>query len=69
MKNASKNGAGKINFKKNEGIKMRIETKHIFPLILITIDIIAGAIYACHGDYKKLIYWIAAAVLNITVTF
>lgn len=48
---------------------MRIETKHIFPLILIIIDIIAGVIYACHGDYKKLIYWISAAVLNITVTF
>lgn len=26
-------------------------------------------IYGAAGDYKNLIYWLAAAVLNITVTF
>ncbi len=46
-----------------------IKKEYIFPLILIVIDIAAGIIYGIQGDYKKLIYWLAAAVLNITVTF
>lgn len=41
----------------------------IFPLILIILDFGAGIVYACGGDIKKCIYWIAAAVLNICVTF
>ena len=46
-----------------------MKTKYIFPVILIALDIGAGLVYMAHGDYKKFIYWIAAAVLNITVTF
>ena len=41
----------------------------IFPLILIILDFGAGIVYVCGGDIKKCIYWIAAAVLNICVTF
>ena len=41
----------------------------IFPLVLILLDFGASVIYACNGDIKKCIYWIAAAILNITVTF
>lgn len=41
----------------------------IFPLILILIDIIAGAVYYSKGDWKKGTYWIAAAVLSYCVTF
>lgn len=43
--------------------------KYIFPCLLIAIDLGAGFVYGLQGDYRKLIYWIAAAVLNITVTF
>ncbi len=43
--------------------------KYIFPLMLIALDVGAGIVYGIQGDYKKLIYWIAAAVLNIAVTF
>lgn len=43
--------------------------KYIFPLILILLDIGAGIVYGCQGDVKKLIYWLAAAILNISVTF
>lgn len=39
-----------------------MKKQYIFSLILIAIDIAAG-------DYKKFIYWIAAAVLNAAVTF
>ncbi len=41
----------------------------IFPLILIALDAMAGLVYLSGGDFKKFIYWMAAAVLNITVTF
>ena len=43
--------------------------KYIFPVTLIVLDLLAGLVYGFCGDWKKLIYWIAAAVLNITVTF
>ena len=43
--------------------------KYIFPVLLIALDIGAAVIYAACGDMKKAVYWIAAAVLNITVTF
>lgn len=42
---------------------------YIFPPILIVIDVCASIPYFIHGDYKKGIYWIAAAILNICVTF
>lgn len=46
-----------------------MKSVHIFPSILIGLDILAGIVYLRQGDVKKFIYWIAAAVLNITVTF
>lgn len=44
-------------------------TKYIFPITLIALDLGAGIVYGVNGDIKKMIYWFAAAVLNITVTF
>ena len=41
----------------------------MFPVFLIIIDTCAGIVYACNGDMRKTIYWIAAAVLNAAVTF
>lgn len=43
--------------------------EYIFPLLLIILDIGAGIVYGAAGDYRKLVYWLAAAVLNIAVTF
>lgn len=43
--------------------------KYIFPVALIVLDIGAAAMYGFNGDIRKVIYWLAAAVLNITVTF
>lgn len=48
---------------------MKIKTEYIFPVILIVLDLIAALVYLFHKDYKKCVYWLAAAVLNITVTF
>lgn len=43
--------------------------KYIFPLALIILDVAAAMVYAACGDWKKAVYWVAAAVLNVTVTF
>jgi hypothetical protein len=43
--------------------------KYIFPVILIALDIGAAVIYGVEGDIRKVIYWVAAAVLNAAVTF
>ena len=44
-------------------------SKYIFPVMLICIDVCAAGVYALHMDFKMAVYWIAAAVLNICVTF
>ena len=46
-----------------------IRPEQVFPLALILLDLAAAVIYLRHKDYKKAVYWVAAAVLNITVTF
>ena len=46
-----------------------IRPERIFPLALILLDLAAAVVYLRHKDYKKAVYWVAAAVLNITVTF
>lgn len=43
--------------------------KYIFPVALIILDLGAAAMYGINGDVRKVIYWLAAAILNITVTF
>lgn len=48
---------------------MKIKPEQIFPLILIGLDFAAGLVCFLHKDYRKAVYWTAAAILNITVTF
>ncbi len=42
---------------------------YIFPLALILLDVGAAIVCFANGDAKKGIYWLAAAVLNVCVTF
>lgn len=42
---------------------------YIFPIVMIVMDIGAAVMCAVNKEYKKCIYWIAAAVLTVTVTF
>lgn len=44
-------------------------TKYLFPCVLILLDVGAAIACAVNKDFKMSVYWIAAAVLNITVTF
>lgn len=48
---------------------VKIKPEYIFLLLLILLDVGAAIIYAVQKDYKKAVYWLAAAVLNVTVTF
>jgi hypothetical protein len=41
----------------------------IFPVALIVLDAAAAVVYAACGDWRRFIYWIAAATLTATVTF
>lgn len=38
--------------------------QYIFPVLLIALDLGAAGVYLATGDVRKVIYWIAAAVLN-----
>ena len=40
-----------------------------FPLVLIVMQVGAAVMYLVNRDYKKAVYWFAAAVLNAAVTF
>ena len=41
----------------------------IFPIILIALDTGASIVYFCAGDIRRGVYWLAAAILTVTVTF
>lgn len=48
---------------------MKLKPTQYLPLVMIIIGLLAAVVCVIHKDYKKAVYWIAAAVLNITVTF
>ncbi len=41
----------------------------VFPVLLIALDVAAAVVYATFGDWRRFIYWLAAATLTATVTF
>ena len=43
--------------------------KYIFPCALMALDVCASVVYLCGADWKRCIYWFAAATLTATVTF
>lgn len=43
--------------------------QYIFPSVLIALNIATGIMCFISKNYKKGVYWLAAAVLNISVTF
>lgn len=47
-----------------------MKAQQVFPLILIVLDILAAVVYGfMDADIRKVVYWSAAAVLTISVTF
>jgi hypothetical protein len=47
---------------------LRIDPK-VLPTILIAIDILAALGYVPTGDWRRIIYWLAAATLTFVVTW
>lgn len=41
----------------------------LFPTILIVLDIAAALAYIPSADWRKIIYWLAAAALTYVVTW
>lgn len=41
----------------------------LFPIILMALDLFAAFGYAVARDWRRTIYWVAAAVLTATVTY
>jgi hypothetical protein len=41
----------------------------LFPTILIVLDVCAAASHVPCGDWRKVIYWLAAATLTYVVTY
>jgi hypothetical protein len=44
-------------------------SEKLFPTILIILDVCAAVGYVPDGDWRKVIYWISAAVLTTVVTW
>lgn len=42
-----------------------------FPTVLIVLNVLAAIGYGLHGwhEWRKIVYWLAAAVLTYTVTY
>ncbi len=41
----------------------------IFPTILIVLDVLAALAYVPAADWRKIVYWLAAAALTYVVTY
>ena len=48
---------------------IKINPTQILPVVMILLDVGAASVCLWHRDYRRAVYWIAAAVLNATVTF
>ena len=46
-----------------------MKPQYIFPLLLIVIDIGAAVVYASAKDWRMFVYWIAVAVINVSIAF
>ncbi len=43
--------------------------QRLFPTILILLNVCAAIGYMPGGDWRRVIYWLAAAVLTVVVTW
>jgi hypothetical protein len=48
---------------------MNIKANQIFPLIMIVMDLGAAIVCLSGGDWKRALYWCAAALLTWSITF
>ena len=53
----------------SQGKEKKKMSMYIFPVVLILLGVGAAVMCIVGKDYKRAVYWLAAAVLNVTVTF
>ena len=41
----------------------------VFPATTMTLNVLAAVSYGFNGDWRRAVYWAAAAVLTASVTF
>lgn len=41
----------------------------IFPTLIITLQVCASVVWFSRGDVRRGFYWLAASIINISVTF
>jgi hypothetical protein len=46
-----------------------VTPRQLFPTLLILLDLAASGVYLYYADWRRALYWFAAAVLTATVTF
>ena len=46
-----------------------MNSEKIFPTVLMALDFLAAIPYIVKGDLKMTVYWIAAGVLTLAVTW
>ncbi|KKN32074.1 hypothetical protein LCGC14_0817650 [marine sediment metagenome] len=46
-----------------------MKLERIFPAVLIALDICAAIMYVPGKDWRKVVYWLAAATLTYVVTW
>ena len=46
-----------------------MKSTYTFPIALIVLDVGAAIVNAYNRQWKMVVYWLAAAVLNAAVTF
>jgi len=52
-----------------KNILSNIQPTQYFPLALIILNLCAAGMCIYQKEYKRAVYWLAAAILNVTVTF
>jgi hypothetical protein len=50
-------------------IQLMLAHPKVFPSILICLDCLAALAYGYNHDWRRMVYWMAAAVLTMTVTY
>lgn len=46
-----------------------MRSAHIFPTVLMALDIAAAIPYAVERNWRMMVYWLAAATLTACVTY
>lgn len=46
-----------------------MRSEYLFPTALIVLDVFAAIPYAVRGNFRMMIYWLAAATLTACVTY